>query len=499
VPRTLGLLALSSLLYFLAFPKIDFAYVAWVALVPVVWAALEAPPRRAFFWAWLAGTIAHCGILFWVVITFRAANQSMLLSLVCLVLLSSYVGLYWGSWAWFTHRVKNFKPLPFALVSAAAWTGLEWIRTHLFSGFPWALLGDSQWRFIALIQVASLTGVYGVSFLIVFVNVSLARWRLEREHSVRAVWTPIIAGALLVITVIWGAWRMHSEKRPSLTAGFPVALLQGSIDQYQKWDKQYVKSIQGVYAALNREALRTHPALIVWPETAVPGYLTHEPELQDWLTSVIRRTGTTHVVGAPAMSPDRTAYNSAFVIDSDGQVMGQYDKKHLVPFGEIVPWGKVLGRWIKVLNSLGGFAAGKRSPVILSPIGPLGINICYEAVFPDLVRRSVRQGASYIINITNDGWYMKTSAPYQHFVPNVFRAVENRRWLMRADNTGISALIDPAGRVHAASPIFVPLLVTGTVWPVSEVTFYTLYGDVFAGLCLALCLAISLRGILRRR
>jgi apolipoprotein N-acyltransferase len=274
-----------------------------------------------------------------------------------------------------------------------------------------------------------------------------------------------------------------------------VALLQGSIDQYKKWDKAYVEEIQKTYERLSLEASRTKPDMIVWPETSVPGYLLQEPALRRWLDDVVRKSHASQLVGAPTLH-NEMAYNSAFSLDPKSMLVGGYAKQHLVPFGEVVPWSGFLGRYIKVLNDLGGFTAGTQAPVLDVGGYPVGVNICYEAIFPNLVRRSVRQGAVLIANLTNDGWYMNTAAPYQHWAPNVFRAVENGRWLVRADNTGISGIIGPTGRVEAASALFQPCVIAGTAQARRELTPYTRLGDLFAWLCVIFCALVCLRDIL---
>ncbi|OGR90890.1 MAG: apolipoprotein N-acyltransferase [Elusimicrobia bacterium RIFCSPLOWO2_01_FULL_59_12] len=516
---------LSVLLYILSFPKFNFHWLAWIALVPLVCATAGLKPKRAFLIGWAAGTLAYAGLLYWIVITFRSAQQSFFLAVPCWLLLSAYLGLYWGAWTAWTAGKTGTSRLAFPFFAAAAWATLEYIRTYLFSGFPWTLLGDSQWRHLPLIQMASITGVYGVSFLVVLVNAAVAffinrdvtpakagvqgrqrHWIPARQTAVGpsagVVWRTASAGmtALILLGCYgFGVYRLRIFSMEATAPSLKVALLQGSIDQYQKWDSRYIQDIQHTYEELLSETARVNPDLIIWPETSVPGYLMEDPDLTNWLRGVIQRTGTHHLVGAPSRAPGGRAYNTAFSLSPRGETLGLYAKQHLVPFGEVVPLSRLLGRWIRVLNDLGGFAAGERSPVLPSSIGPIAVNICYEAIFPDLVRRGVRQGAGVIVNLTNDGWYMRTAAPHQHFIPNVFRAVENGRWVLRANNTGITGLINPAGRVVSASPVFVRDVVTGTVSPRSDLTFYTRHGDVFAWASLLFCILISLRGILRRR
>lgn len=463
--------------------------------MPLIHAAVQQNPGRAFRAGWITGTLTYVGLLYWIVVTFEAADQSPLLAIPCLLLLAAYLALFWGAWAyWLSWSAVRMREggISFPLAGACAWAVLEFLRTHLFSGFPWTLLGDSQITYLPMIQIASYTGVYGVSFLIAWVNLSLASTLWKRNM------TPLIVALAVGANFYWGKKQMDRLEAQQKAPSFKIALLQGNIDQYKKWDAVYVSDIKRTYEKLNVQAKQQKPQLIIWPETSVPGFLLEEPSLRKWLDSLIQRTGVHQLVGAPSKAGENDAYNTAYSLTAQSKVVSHYSKKHLVPFGEVVPFAEVLSRWVSVLNRLGGFQPGKESSVLATPIGPIGVNICYEAIFPELVRQSVLAGAEFIVNMTNDGWYMQTAAPYQHFAPNIFRAVENRRWLMRANNTGISAIVSPIGRVTAESSIFVPAVVSGSVSPSSEKTFYTLKGDVFAWGCLALCVLLPLGGILRR-
>jgi apolipoprotein N-acyltransferase len=485
------------------------APLAWIALAPLLCASFRARPWRGFFLGWLAGTLAYAGILYWIITTCKAADQSLFLSCLCLALLATFLGLYWGIWTAFVALATNrwgqtarglwgLTPL-----FAAAWVALEYLRTYLLSGFPWALLADTQWKNLLLIQIAALTGVYGISFLIAWGNAIvaafLASWK-QRAYA-RPTAAFITSGMLLslLFSFLYGVHRIQSYRsEPALAPTLAVAVLQGNISQYLKWNQAYVDDIERTYSRLVDEAARKKPELIIWPETSVPGYLLQEPALRQWLTTAIQRSQTYHLVGAPVQESPNRAYNAAFALDARGDLLGEYDKIHLVPFGEIIPFGPILSRWINVLNELGGFTSGTRSSVLHVAGTRVGLNICYEAIFPNLVRHSVRQGAQWVANLTNDGWYMRTAEPWQHFIPNVFRAVENDRWVVRADNTGISGLINPVGHVEVASPIFQTRIVTGSIEPRTALTFYTRFGDLFAALCSLLCLGFGLLAILRR-
>jgi apolipoprotein N-acyltransferase len=493
----------SSVLTILIFPKFNLDVLAWVALVPLMYSinaecrfrsaeegilnrkyqlphsAFRIPhSSRSFFLGWISGTIAYTGILYWIVVTFNAAHQGYWLSIPSLLLLAAYIGLFWGIWGIYLTRIHE--TILFPVLAAAGWVTMEYLRTYFLSGFPWALLGDSQVRHLSLIQISSFTAVYGVSFLIVLVNATIVL--LLRKKTFSAV---LITAIIFSSVYAFGRHRVHTWHPEGKNVR--VALLQGNIDQYMKWDIAYENAIKTTYADLVQKASASHPDLIVWPETSVPGYLMQDPPLQRWLKSVIKPTDALNLVGAPSLQGE-SSLNAAFLLSPEGYILGRYAKRHLVPFGEIVPFGFLLGHWIHVLNELGGFAAGRDEAVLTAPAYKAGVNICYEAIFPNLVRQSVLEGAGFIVNLTNDGWYMRTAAPYQHFVPNVYRAVENNRWLVRADNTGISAIIDPVGHVVAATPIFQNTWVEGTVLAEGTKTFYTKYGDVFAWFCVLVSL-----------
>jgi apolipoprotein N-acyltransferase len=478
VSRTVSLpnVFLSAFLFILTFPNFNCAETAWIALVPLIIAIRQKTPRQAFFYGWISGTVAYAGILYWLLPTFRAAQLSLGLGLGALLALSAYMGLFWGVWTWWMSYLRRVDVNFTLILGAAAWVILEYVRTFLFSGFPWALFADSQVYRLPVIQIASITGVYGVSFLLVWGNLAVA----EAFNGSRRALASF--GIALLCTLSFGWVTLKYPKRTGLPE-LKIALLQGNIDQYKKWSEVYVAEIKQTYETLVQRSKSSGAQLIVWPETSVPGYLTQDPPLRLWLTSVILKSGTAHIVGAPYMQGDN-AYNAAFSLSSLGLIQGVYGKHHLVPFGETVPFQTILGRWISVLNALGGFTAGRESPVLTAAGVPIGVNICYEAIFPNLVRQSVKHGAQIIVNLTNDGWYMKTAAPYQHLAPNVFRAVENRRWLARADNTGISALIDPFGHIVLQTPIYQARVLIGTAELRSDLTFYSRYGDFFAWLCL---------------
>ena len=386
---------LSSALYILAFPKFSIAGFAWVALVPLMWQVQgETTPTQAFGYGLLSGTFAYAGLLYWLIPTFQAAGQGLALSVPALLLLSAYLGLYWGLWTWMIHRFPSRRLLPF--FAAAAWVALEYARTYFLSGFPWALFADSQVTFLPLIQMATVTGAYGVSFILVFVNVIwFDVW--ERRWTV-----PCVTGTVLMLGMSLGVQTLkHGDIDGK---AIPVALLQGNIDQYKKWSAEYVEEIKTTFERLAHEANAASPRLVIWPETSMPGYLLQEPSLQNWLVSVIQKGNAEHLIGTP-LSDGQHAWNSAILIGPQNQMLGMYMKRHLVPFGEAVPFQSVLGRWIPVLNALGGFTPGGRMAPLQSSVAKLGVSICYEAILPNFVRKVAANHINAIVNITNDSCF----------------------------------------------------------------------------------------------
>jgi apolipoprotein N-acyltransferase len=272
--------------------------------------------------------------------------------------------------------------------------------------------------------------------------------------------------------------------------------VQGNIDQALKWDPAMQAATIERYRRLSLEATKDGPALIVWPETAVPFFLRYEPELRGRVLDIAAETGSYLLVGSPDAEPAAavdggTRYrNSAFLISPQRELLSRYDKIHMVPFGEYVPLKSILFFVNKLAYGIGNFEGGQDYTVLDIPGGRFSATICYEVIFPDQVRRYVKDGAEFLVNITNDAWFGRSAAPIQHLAMAVLRAVENRRYLVRAANTGISAIVDPSGRIVRASDIFVPAVMTDRIRAERTHTFYTRYGDLFAWICIIFAVAV---------
>ena len=509
--KDLGLACLSAALLILSFPSFDFGALAWAALVPLLIALDGKRPSQAFVLSHVAGVIFYVGVLFWIwsVPAWNLLDEFLIGGI--------YLALYVSLWGLGLNWIRARTALPAALIAPVLWVTLEYVRSHLgFLAFPWMLLGHSQYLYPFLVQLSALTGVYGLSFLIVLATVAIADAILHRPNARfapngrsilrRIPLSLVAAAALLLLTSLYG---LAVLPRGGSGESLSIALVQGNIPQEQKWDGRHREAILERYAGLTRLAARQAPALIVWPETAVPGDLGHDQNLQRRLGRLAVETKTPLLVGAAENAKFTTKkledkfYNSVFLISTDGRVEGQYRKMLLVPFSEYAPL-RDLVTWPKaIVSGAGDYVPGDR--YTLFTVGPatFGAVICWEAIFPNFVREFVNRGARFLVVATNEAHFRETAAPYQLLAMSVFRAAENRIAIARSANTGISALIDPFGRIThrlrgaAQKELFVEGVLVGAIAVSGSSTFYTRYGDVFAvlqvaGSAILLLLALSL-------
>ena len=487
-----GLAVASGLLVAAAYPPWDFGWVAFVGWVPLLRCLPGTKPAEAGRLGFLAGLAFFLATIWWVVNTMTTYGRLPIgLSLVALFLLSSVLAGYVAVFAWLLALGESRLALPLWLLpamTAVLWTTLEFARTYLFSGFPWALLGYTQYRQPIVRLLAAALGVYGVSALVMLVNGTIAvllrcmRRRELRAGSRRDAWIALgLAGAAALATLgyareIW----VDSTGGPAIRVG----LLQGNIDQAMKWNERFQVATLETYGRLARSVGSKHPALIVWPETAVPFFLRREAELASRVARIVTETGVPMLIGSPDLAEDGRLYNTAFLVGTDGRILGRYDKRHLVPFGEYVPLQRVFFFLHKMVTGIGDFGRGRNATVFEGAGPPFSVMICYEVIFPAEVREFVRAGATYLVNITNDAWFGRSGAPYQHLAMAAMRAVENGSYLVRAANTGISAVIAPTGEILAQTELFTEAALVGVIRARQRETPYTRYGDVLGWACL---------------
>lgn len=491
-----GMAVLSGVLLALSFPRFDLGPLAFGAIVPLLVGLDGVRPLQGTYLGIITGLVFYLMSISWVVHTMTTYGGLPLpLAFLVLIALSLYLALYVGIFAYGVTRLSGRGALAYLVGVPAFWVGLEYARTFLLTGFPWNLLGYSQYQNLWLIQIASVTGIYGISFLLVLTNAGVAQGCLLFRQGWRPALLPVGGvGVFLLGIVLFGIGRMVSAETER--TAIRVGIIQGNIAQELKWDPGFQQRTIDVYRRLTQEVGK-EADLIVWPETAVPFFLREGGALSQRVLDLADEVGSFLLVGSPDRTPDPSPrlYNSAFMISPQGRIVQKYDKIHLVPFGEYVPLKSLLFFVEKMATGIGDFNAGQHFTVFETPRGRFGVLICYEAVFPDQVRRHVLAGADFLVNITNDAWFGDSAAPYQHLSMAILRAVENGVYLVRAANTGISALVEPTGRVLERSDLFVEAVLSGTFTPGSARTFYTRYGDVFAWVCgLISVLLLATRG-----
>ncbi len=483
--------AVSGLLLVFVFPPFNIHLLAWVALIPLLAAVSGRLPADAAKYGLVTGLVYFGGVLPWIVnVLFVYGHIGPSLSILLMLLLVFYLALYISLFGWITAKMGRdpeailFAPFLFVIV--------ELLRGELLTGFPWALLAHSQYTVPAVIQIASVTGAAGVTFLITAVNAAICYSYLKHRQGEKAYLFSVAIIGLALLNFAWG----HLEiKRVEGQKGmeFKAALIQGNIDQNKKWDSAYRGMVIRDYFGMTYGASREKPDLIVWPETAVPffygsGLGTDQMRSQS-MRDMIATIKTPLLFGSMGVEHGEGGkseyFNRAWVLDPSGGE-SHYDKVHLVPFGEYVPFRRLLFFVDKITDAIGGdLGVGSgATPVKIGKI-PAGVQICYEIIFAKYTRRFARNGARLMVNITNDAWFGPTAASAQHMMSLPFRAVENRMPILRAANTGISGFVTATGKMKSLTPIFETTMAVDTVIipPPGKQTFYTRFGDVFTFAC----------------
>jgi len=499
-----GILSIASgLLIALSFPTPGLSFLAWIALIPMLVALEGSTPRTAFRCGITCGVTAYALILYWLNIVFtHYGHLPWAVSIPVYLLLVRWLAMFYGLGTCIARLGETVGIKP-AFTLPVAWIAFDFIRSFLFSGFAWAMLGHSQFRTLPLIQIADLAGVYGITLLIVLANVVL--YRALRAVSGSDVHYPVKSAVVMLIllfgTLFYGFSRLNEPETGNLKP-LRVALIQGNIPQDVKWSPEFREKTVDTYERLTREASKGGVDLIVWPESAVPFFFQDEAKQAERIRNLARELNAHILLGSPAhelRDGINTYLNSAFMLSPAGETTGRADKLHLVPFGEYVPLGKVLTFINRIVVGIGDFAPGEKAVTLDAAGVKLGTQVCYEVIFPELSREYVRAGARILVAITNDAWFGRSSAPYQHLSIAVFRAVETRNPLIRAANTGITAIIDQNGHIRSMTGLFVEGFRTGEVKPGSGESLYLKIGDAPALLCLLITAGIALFAWIKRK
>jgi len=481
------ILALASgVLLVLLFPQYSLIWLAPIALTPLIIACAREPLwRKRFAFGYAAGFVYWFGLCNWIQWTLKEhAGVSGAVAWLLFVLFCLAKAVQMGAFAALTGPLlRSAFGMP---AIAALWVVLEW--THSYTGFEWLNLGNAGSSMSIPLRLAPVTGVWGLSFVFALMSAVIASMILRRRRTDTLWLIPLLL--LLALPDV-----------PALQRGdAPVVLVQPNIPDEADWTQDLLDRTEARLTILSLSTVLERgkkPDLIVWPEAPAPFY-DYDPAFQKLSASIAKTAQAPLLTGVVGRAADGQPLNSALLVDTSGHVVSRYDKVHLVPFGEFVPWpfGLVTE---KVSKEAGSFEAGSR--VVVSSVGDhrIGTFICYESVFPSYIRQFVASGAQALFNISNDSWFGKSAARSQHLQIVRMRAAENARWILRATDNGITAVIDPAGRVLRTTQEYEELAARFEYRYRSDLTFYTRYGDWFVALCAVIALAVLLIGELPAR
>ncbi len=441
-------------------------------------------PGKVFRLSLICSVPAYSLALYWLVVPVHRYGQvPLFLAVPFPVLMGFYLSLFSSSYALALNFFKDRFPWPvLAIAGASVWASLEIAREYLFTGFPWFLLVSSFSNWSFFIQPVKYIGSYGLGFLLVICSIWIS---LKGKKT-------IFSAIVLIFFIMLPGVVAKNNMQPGTKK--TILLVQGNIDQDKKWDKIYQLKTIDKYFFLTRKGLQERkPDLVVWPETALPFYFQDLSDLSLKIKSFVRSEKINLITGAPGYKLFSSGngyrlFNRAFLVNKKGEIQAYYDKEHLVPFGEYIPFGRYLPFLHKLVEGVGDFSPGHHTrPMRLDNLA-LGVLICYEAIFPHLAQKRVEQGANFFVNISNDAWFGDTSAPDQHLHLALLRAVEQGRYLVRCTNTGISAIIDPHGRIISQTRLFADAFLSGEIKLLTKTTFFHRY--YFAIHCLLILTAL---------
>ncbi len=466
--------------------------------MPLFFTIYKTTKRRAFWLSYLSGFLFFLLTLSWLTYV----------TLFGLIILCCYLAFYFAFFGYFfvgiTKRTSAQR-LSSIIFLSCFWVLLEYFRGQLLTGFPWVLLGYSQYRNLAFIQFADITGGLGVSFVVMFINlcvfVVLHALLTRNTAAIRK----FVLSIFVVLVAVYGygmysmhTYSKHNENAPSLR----VALLQGNVAQHQKWASIFRSSIKANYAALSQRAALDNPDLLIWPETSYPDYILSDDT--DTFREIFEVTDDMHLplLFGAVLEENDLYYNVAFLVSPVAQSIRAYKKIHLVPFGEYIPLRKYL-HFLEDFIPIGDFESGNTYVIfhVNNRTGQrlhFGTLICFEDTLAELSRQFRLRGADFLVNITNDAWFGESANSYQHLQASVFRAIENRAYVVRAANTGISCIIDSAGRIvkrvkdSVGKDIFVRGFIQGEIKKSDVISFYTRFGDIFVMVCMVYILLFSM-------
>ena len=484
----IALAALSGILFVCAFPNVAAGWLMFVALLPLFVALARAESYKgAFLLGWLSQTIAWLMMVPWVIrVMSHYGGLPYVTGVVIFVAMCAYLGMYGGLFALLFHRIAPRTSFRRWLLVPLAWAAVEYLRTYLFSGFPWSLIAASIVDYTPLAQFDRVAGPYALGVLILLPSMLVAWLIVARPNGIQRLFA---IGGVAIITFVWWTTGYVAGKvimRPNLAPVARAALLQPNISQEMRWDNDNLVLIFRRMMAMTEVATSHGVQVVIWPESTVPLSFASTDFYRQAIEEVSRAHDVDVILGSAAEDPTQPEkmWNAAFLV-SGGRTIGHYDKIRLVPFGEYVPMRKMLFFAHALVHAVGQFEFGTKDTPLTGRFR-YGPAICYEVVFPQIPRTQVVHGANVLITITNDAWYDGTSAPRQHLNQARLRAIETDRYLLRAGTTGISAVVDPTGQIVQQLAMGKQGIIYADFQPRTSTTPYVRFGDWFAWLAIAM-------------
>lgn len=477
----------SALLFIFSFPGYGLDFLAWVALIPLFFAISNQTAQKIKS-GLIAGIFIYTGSLIWLASTIsQYGGLPFISSFAAICLLGTYMGIYTAIFSVLFPDIQK-KPFTALFWIPAIWTGLDFISSFAFSGFPWVFIGYTQYRNLHIAQTASVFGIYGVTYLIVLVNTALfitIHFVLYNRQFLKKL-IPIYVCVIFILTAAITYSHFELKKTKQLinkSENAKILLAQANILPDEKHSGDIKATMKKYF-----ELIKNQPPhdITIWPETALPYPVLLDKNLRADIKTFASNNGN-QLIGTLDVKKINNQYilkNRAVLITKNQESKEYYDKIHLVPFGEYIPLKKYFPFLAKFIVPSGEFESGSKNNIISTDKINAGVKICFEIIFPGLVRQQVNNGAEIIINMTNDAWFGNSPGPYQHLAISVFRSIENKRAIARCANTGISAFILPTGEIKTRTKVFEAAVVSNTLPLIKEKTIYTIYGDFFAFACL---------------
>jgi apolipoprotein N-acyltransferase len=522
--RAWALAVLSSALQILIFPKPSLFFLSWVAMAPLIYGLLRGrggegelvdsegrslrpfTVKQGILIAWVSGVLWYLGTCYWIYPVMNGygglnAIAASLITIGYCVIMALHHGAFGGLVVLMARRssLGNRRPL---LLAPFFWVAIEYFRDRV-TGVPWLPLGSAQVDNVPFARIAEVTGIYGLSFAVMLVNCAFVAGLLLYGRRRKNLLISATAAAIALQMGYFAKAEIFPANKEALLVQENIPVLDPVQWTPELYD-QTIGSLAQLSVQQNRRASSDDPGLIIWPESPAPFFI-NDPRLRPWLATIARDSSSFLVIGSVGTAESKVPgsqqlLNSALVVDPHGRFLGHYDKIHLVPFGEYVPMQEYLFFARKLTREVGDFARGTERKVFDIDGARIGVFICYESIFPDEVRQFTANGAQVLVNISNDGWYGDTGAPFQHLQMARMRAIENHRWVLVATNNGVTASIDPYGRIVKKLPRNVRAAMVAPFSPQIETTFYVRNGDVFAWTCVVISiLAIFVRTRIRAR